>query len=285
MPRDEFLQNHRPCAAQAFAEAERCRGARRESAWNKAFGLFKAAAAKGNSGAMLALARCYWEGLGAARSKELSFAWLRRAAHAEHPDALCQLGILLINKPGRDDRKDGVSHLLHAASRNHASAQFAVGNCYLNGVGLPKDHNEGIRWMLKATALGHEGAKQALVQLTKVKHQTDREGGIVVIKCHGTTQKGKRCNKRAIKGTWYCNWHKDQKQPHPGLEDTAATTTCGRDGGAEDTPAAATQRKPQPEASSCQCKGVTNQGRRCRKRVGAGNGQYCHFHRSQAMSW
>ncbi|AEM47699.1 Sel1 domain protein repeat-containing protein [Acidithiobacillus ferrivorans SS3] len=49
-----------------------------------------------------------------------------------------------------------------AAKKGHADAMEWLSICYLNGIGVEKNHALGIQWLGKAAALGHSVAKAKL---------------------------------------------------------------------------------------------------------------------------
>ena len=61
----------------------------------------------------------------------------------------------------RDDKK--AFELFHAAAeQGHAGAQFNLGAMYGNGVGVPRDDAEAMRWIREAAGNGHPMAKKML---------------------------------------------------------------------------------------------------------------------------
>ena len=52
-----------------------------------------------------------------------------------------------------------------AAKKGHADAMELFSMCYINGIGVEKNHALGIQWLGKAAALGHSVAKAKLQAL------------------------------------------------------------------------------------------------------------------------
>lgn len=52
-----------------------------------------------------------------------------------------------------------------AAKNGHADAMELLSMCYINGIGVEKNHALGIQWLGKAAALGHSVAKAKLQAL------------------------------------------------------------------------------------------------------------------------
>lgn len=64
-----------------------------------------------------------------------------------------------------DKAKSAVYWLNLAVKQDFADAMYLMGCCYLNGNGLPKDHNLAIMWIAKAAAAGH---RIALAQMQSI---------------------------------------------------------------------------------------------------------------------
>ena len=48
------------------------------------------------------------------------------------------------------------------AEQGHARAQFALGNAYYLGRGVPQNHEEGVKWLRLAAEQGHADAQYNL---------------------------------------------------------------------------------------------------------------------------
>lgn len=46
-----------------------------------------------------------------------------------------------------------------------ANAQYNLGECYTNGIGVPRDYTEAEKWLEKAAAQDHAKAKALLQEL------------------------------------------------------------------------------------------------------------------------
>lgn len=64
-----------------------------------------------------------------------------------------------------DDAAKGFSQLTALARENNVEAQFLVGECYLNGTGVPPNLVEGVRWMRRAAKKGWTKAAFILATL------------------------------------------------------------------------------------------------------------------------
>ncbi len=66
---------------------------------------------------------------------------------------------------GAGQYKIAVGWFESAAKKGHADAMEWLSICYLNGIGVEKNHALGVQWLGKAAALGHVFAKTKLQAL------------------------------------------------------------------------------------------------------------------------
>ena len=81
--------------------------------------------------------------------EDKEFILLADAGDAEAQDDIGQF-FLAADKP-----KSAVYWFQLAAHKNYPDAMQWLGNCYINGKGVPKDEILGIMWTAKAAAMGH----------------------------------------------------------------------------------------------------------------------------------
>ena len=62
-----------------------------------------------------------------------------------------------------------------AAECGHAGAQFYYGMMSINGLGMPLNREDGLRWLEKAASQDHDEAKQELLALKKEKINLEAE--------------------------------------------------------------------------------------------------------------
>ena len=87
---------------------------------------------------------------------------------AEQGDAKAQfiLGGCYANGIGvTKDLAEAVKWWRKAAEQGDAKAQFMLGACYANGIGVTKDFAEAVKWYRKVTQQGHQKAKVKLNDL------------------------------------------------------------------------------------------------------------------------
>ena len=57
---------------------------------------------------------------------------------------------IIESREGTPDYEQAVIYYRLAAEKNHALSQFCLGNCYEDGVGVPKDHAKAMEWYERA---------------------------------------------------------------------------------------------------------------------------------------
>jgi TPR repeat protein len=170
----------------------------------KAFLLYREAAAKGLPQAMGKAADCLFDGTGCKKDQMESLDYYKKGAQARDPWCLYKLGRWTIElqdsgeEPGKAgdmimdaaalgcadaqymvaclmeegrmydrDYQSSFHWLKKAAAQNHAGAQRKLGFYYILGAGTEKDRAEGIKWFEKAAANGDADAKDFLDKAQK----------------------------------------------------------------------------------------------------------------------
>lgn len=156
------------------------------------------AADQGLPVAQLNLAHCYRDGLGVTRDEVLAESWLQRAADRGHPEALWEMGGVCERKqdglrafdwymrsaqasfaPAQFDvgrcLQEGIGvtpdprlaiHFLRlSAAQSYVEAAYRIGLCYEYGTGVTKNENEAALWYRRATDGGHRLAQAQFEQL------------------------------------------------------------------------------------------------------------------------
>ena len=91
---------------------------------------------------------------------------LKRNAEQGDADAQNDLGICYENGVGvPQNYTEAVKWYRKSAEQGNATAQNNLGLCYENGVGVTKDLNKAIEWYRKAALQGSEDAKRKLNDL------------------------------------------------------------------------------------------------------------------------
>ena len=96
--------------------------------------------------------------------------WIRKAADQGLPDAECELGNCYLEGIGvPKDIPDGVKFTRKAAEEGFGQAQNALGLCYLKGTGVPKDNVQAYKWFALAAAKGDDRADDARINLASAE--------------------------------------------------------------------------------------------------------------------
>ena len=77
-------------------------------------------------------------------------------APPKSPEELFNLGESFFYK---QDYENAVKYIKPAAEQGHAKAQFRLGYCCFDGLGVTQDHKEAVKWYRKAVEQKHSGAQ------------------------------------------------------------------------------------------------------------------------------
>lgn len=93
-----------------------------------------------------------------------------RVGGPQDAEAQCELALIFLNQGQWDG---GVYWLKRAAMADHADAMNLLAMCHLNGEGVEKNQREGIRFIHRSAALGHQLSKQQLMVLNAIASPLD----------------------------------------------------------------------------------------------------------------
>jgi TPR repeat protein len=131
----------------------------------RAIELFEAAASGGDRFAQLDLGLCYVHGKSVPRSSAKAIAYLTAAAEQGLADAMAQLG----DELGRADRnEEACAWYVKAAQRGHVGAMSVAAASYRDGVGVPRDLVQAVRWYW---AMMGAGKREAMREAHKLVEQ------------------------------------------------------------------------------------------------------------------
>jgi len=101
--------------------------------------------------------------------------WLKKAASQGSIEGLVQLIDLYYSGKVIEHRyeKEISELLLKGAEMGYENAQYCVGYRYLNGIGLPKDSQEGLNWLNKAISQGNDAAQCLVGQILEHENNFD----------------------------------------------------------------------------------------------------------------
>jgi TPR repeat protein len=162
---------------------------------------YQKSALQGNAAAQTNLGLCYNFGKGVERSISTAKDWYRTAAEQGNPNSQNQLALCLSDISDDDNKQKAVDLLaaaakqrspyamynmglwhetgkcgieislpksfqwfLKAAEVGNSAAQFRVGNCYIEGKGIPISREKAVEWWTKASKQSH-AQSQSLLQM------------------------------------------------------------------------------------------------------------------------
>lgn len=111
-------------------------------------------------------------------SQELAQQWMLKAAQRGHVDASYRVGLGLLsqaeqqNDPALEEKivQQALQFIAQAAQAGFAPAQFSLGQCWLQGIGVEKNQQEGLGWIERAAQQGHVDAMFTLALNLPVDH-------------------------------------------------------------------------------------------------------------------
>lgn len=127
---------------------------------------FLIGAERGNLRSLTEVAGAYFEGRGVGYDPSAGQEWLRRAAEREHPPAMEMLAQALFwGQDGAErDRSAAIGWWRKAAEAGNTLAAHRLGLRYLEGEGVAKDRDEGVRWILWAAEQGFWASQMSLAR-------------------------------------------------------------------------------------------------------------------------
>ena len=138
-----------------------------------AFEWFEKAAGQGSVEALYELSVCYERGEGTPSFPEKARKLLEQAAASGYMPAQYDFGMLYLygktsmagEKEFPKDETLAVKWLLKAAEQGDSLAQYQLGECYEEGMGVEANEEQAIAWYEKSAERGNELAYQALERL------------------------------------------------------------------------------------------------------------------------
>ncbi|GES97466.1 kinase-like domain-containing protein [Rhizophagus clarus] len=114
----------------------------------------------------------YWkgyyllEGLNCKKDFEKGRKLLKEVADEGIPEAQLRYAFTLFKSSERFDKEIFMNYLTKAAEGNNSIAQFNLGDIYCNGkLNIPKNENEGVKWLRKAALQDHTNSIKFLKKL------------------------------------------------------------------------------------------------------------------------
>jgi TPR repeat protein len=129
--------------------------------YQKASGLFRAAAEAGVAEAQYNVAVMYNEGMGMPRDLTQAVFWYQKAASQGNANAAFNLGVAYANGSGVEQNlEEAARWFRRAGSQGVTNAQFNLALLYERGDGVPVSQVEAYAWYAAAAAHGDAGALQ-----------------------------------------------------------------------------------------------------------------------------
>eukprot|EP00698_Gefionella_okellyi_P024829 TRINITY_DN8867_c0_g1_i1.p1 TRINITY_DN8867_c0_g1~~TRINITY_DN8867_c0_g1_i1.p1 ORF type:complete len:439 (+),score=68.32 TRINITY_DN8867_c0_g1_i1:2-1318(+) len=134
----------------------------------RAFKMYLESAAEGNAQAQNNLGCVYRDGTGVAADELEATYWFKLAAAQNHGEAILSLGSFYESGLGGLplDLDEALLRYRKAADMGIAQAQYNMGSCYEEGVGVEQDVEEALRWFKIAALSGFADGVEAMVALT-----------------------------------------------------------------------------------------------------------------------
>ncbi|KAK3261976.1 hypothetical protein CYMTET_29148 [Cymbomonas tetramitiformis] len=127
----------------------------------EAAGWYKRSAELGHPQSQHQVALCYAQGKGLEQDWAEAVRWFSQAGEQGDLASLFSLASILENGTGTvcKDLERAASLYRKTAEKGHPLAQFRLGNCYYNGIGVTKDDKRAFRWTLAAAEQGNAEAQ------------------------------------------------------------------------------------------------------------------------------
>ena len=147
--------------------------------FSKALYWFNRSAEQGYVPSQKALGTCYYSGEGVPKDVRQALFWFEKAAAQGDEEAQNNLGILFFLQ---ENYEKAVPWLHKAADRGEAKAQFCLGECYMDGLGVSMDYNKALVYFKKAAEQEEDGAALMVEMVKKawVKLSVDGDAAIYV---------------------------------------------------------------------------------------------------------
>lgn len=131
----------------------------------EALRVYRLAADAGAACGLLYLGMAYERGMGVLPDATTAVGWYRKAVAKDSVEAMVRLAALLTQGKVKPEPAEAVRLYRTAIERGSVTAEYNLGLTYYNGLALPPDRAEGVRWIGLAAAHGEPDALTFLGQL------------------------------------------------------------------------------------------------------------------------
>jgi len=147
-----------------------------EESQKKGMDILRRLAEKGYSDAMAYYGICLNEGrAGLDPNAEAAVSWWQLSMDRYlHPQSVYELAVAKYTGEGvLEDEVEAVRLFALAAEQDHAAAAYMLGDCLLDGIGVEMDRGAALVWLVRASELGHRGARSRVMAVLEKKDGED----------------------------------------------------------------------------------------------------------------
>jgi TPR repeat protein len=100
--------------------------------------------------------------------------WQRSIDMYQHPQSVYELAVARYTGEGLvEDEVEAVRLFALAAEQDHPAAAYMLGDCLLDGIGVEMDRGAALVWLVRASELGHRGARSRVMAVLEKKEGED----------------------------------------------------------------------------------------------------------------
>jgi len=147
-----------------------------EESQKKGMDILRRLAETGYSDAMAYYGICLNEGrAGLDPNAEAAVSWWQLSMDRYlHPQSVYELAVAKYTGEGvSEDEVEAVRLFALAAEQDHPAAAYMLGDCMLDGIGVEMDRGAALVWLVRASELGHRGARSRVMAVLEKKDGED----------------------------------------------------------------------------------------------------------------
>jgi len=147
-----------------------------EESQKKGMDILRRLAETGYSDAMAYYGICLNEGrAGLDPNAEAAVSWWQLSMDRYlHPQSVYELAVAKYTGEGvLEDEVEAVRLFALAAEQDHPAAAYMLGDCMLDGIGVEMDRGAALVWLVRASELGHRGARSRVMAVLEKKDGED----------------------------------------------------------------------------------------------------------------
>mmetsp|Transcript_13382 Transcript_13382/g.20663 ORF Transcript_13382/g.20663 Transcript_13382/m.20663 type:complete len:384 (-) Transcript_13382:2013-3164(-) len=110
-------------------------------------------------------------------NSEAAVSWWQLSMDNGHSQSVYELAVAKYTGEGVvEDEVEAVRLFALAAEQDHPAAAYMLGDCLLDGIGVDMDRGAALVWLVRASELGHRGARSRVMAVLGKKEGDDYEG-------------------------------------------------------------------------------------------------------------